>query len=433
MAFVLGMRGTNDWADDMRPKSWRDQILYLYPDGDAPLTAMLAKLRSEKVDDPEFYWWTKTLSRIGVDITNIYTEVTLNTEYVSGGTDGDVLYVKLKEADATKFRAGHEILFRYTDDSTLDCVGKIVDRHLNGDNSFVAVKLLEDDDNSTQNNHLADADRMLLIGNINSEGAEMPDAIARDPVKLYNLTQIWRTSLEFTRTALQTKLRTGDQYQQAKAEALEDHSIQMEMSMLFGIRTEKIGNNGKPERTTMGMLPAVRSGAPGNIKDFRIDSDYATDAWLDSGEEWLDSAFEDLALYGSMDRKVAFAGAGALRGIMRLAKKGGQLNLQVGDMGFGLKTNTWITPFGSLQLMTHPLFNYEKTLRHAILFFEPKNLVQRIIQDTDFFPDGAKQNTGHNRIDGIKEEFLTELGLEYHYPETMGIMYGVGQDNILPS
>ena len=433
MAFVLGMRGTNDWADDMRPKSWRDQILYLYPDGDAPLTAMLAKLRSEKVDDPEFYWWTKTLSRIGVDITNIYTEVTLNTEYVSGGTDGDVLYVKLKEADATKFRAGHEILFRYTDDSTLDCVGKIVDRHLNGDNSFVAVKLLEDDDNSTQNNHLADADRMLLIGNINSEGAEMPDAIARDPVKLYNLAQIWRTSLEFSRTALQTKLRTGDQYQQAKAEALEDHSIQMEMSMLFGIRTEKVGNNGKPERTTMGMLPAVRSGAPGNIKDFRIDSDYATDAWLDSGEEWLDSAFEDLALYGSMDRKVAFAGAGALRGIMRLAKKGGQLNLQPGDMGFGLKTNTWITPFGSLQLMTHPLFNYEKTLRHAILFFEPKNLVQRIIQDTDFFPDGAKQNTGHNRIDGIKEEFLTELGLEYHHPETMGIMYGVGQDNILPS
>lgn len=431
MAFVLGMRGTNDWADDMRPKSWRDQILYLYPDGDAPLTAMLAKLRSEKVSDPEFYWWTKTLSRIGVDISDVYTEVTLSSGYSSGAADGTVLYVKMAEDDAKKFRAGHEVLFRASDDSTLDAVGKVVDRHLNGDSSFLAVKLLEADDNSTQGSTIANADRLLLIGNLNAEGAEIPEAIARDPVKLYNYTQIWRTSLEFTRTALQTKLRTGDQYQQAKAEALEAHSIEIEMSTLFGIRTEKVGNNGKPERTTMGMLAAVKSGAPGNIMDYRLDDDYSSTTWVNGGEEWLDSAFETLALYGSMDRKVCFAGAGALRGIMRLAKKGGQINLSVGDMGFGLKTNTWITPFGSLQLITHPLFNYEPTLRHAILFFEPKNLVQRIIQDTDFFPDGQKQNTGHNRIDGIKEEFLTELGLEYHFPETMGIMYGVGADNTL--
>jgi len=66
-----------------------------------------------------------------------------------------------------------------------------------------------------------------------------------------------------------------------------------------------------------------------------------------------------------------------------------------------------------------------------MLFFEPKNLNQQVIDDTDFYAEGEKQNTGHNRIDGIKEEYLTELGLEYHFPETMGILYGVGQDNIV--
>lgn len=49
----LGMRGTGDWVVDQRPKNWREQILYLYPNGMAPLTALLSKMKSEKVDDPE--------------------------------------------------------------------------------------------------------------------------------------------------------------------------------------------------------------------------------------------------------------------------------------------------------------------------------------------------------------------------------------------
>jgi len=431
MSFFLGMRGTNDWTADQRPNSWRDQILYLYPDGDAPLTAMLSKLKSEKTDSPEFYWWTKTLSSVGVDVLGIYTDAVMTVAYAGGGATGNTVYVNLSAADVVRFRPGHQVLFRYSSDSTLDLVGKVTSRNENGANSSIGVLLLEDDDNSTQGKDLSDVDRLLVIGNINSEGAEMPQSVAQDPIKMYNFTQIWRTPLELTRTALRTRLRTGEQYQQAKAEALEQHSIEMEMSMLFGIRTERTGDNGKPERTTMGLIPGVRSGAPGNILDYRLDSDYSADTWITSGEVWLDDAFRRLSLYGSMDRKVCFCGAGALHGIMRLAKNGGQINLQPGDMGYGIKTMEWITPFGSLQLKTHPLFNHEETLQNAMLFFEPKNLNQQVIDDTDFYGDGEKQNTGHNRIDGIKEEYLTELGLEYHFPETMGILYGVGQDNIV--
>jgi hypothetical protein len=54
MAGFLGMRGTGDWATDQRPKNWREVILHEYPNGSAPLTAVMSKLGSEKVDDPEF-------------------------------------------------------------------------------------------------------------------------------------------------------------------------------------------------------------------------------------------------------------------------------------------------------------------------------------------------------------------------------------------
>ncbi len=50
----LGMRGTGDWQTDQRPKNWREGILRLYPNGMAPLTAIMSMLGSEKTDDAEF-------------------------------------------------------------------------------------------------------------------------------------------------------------------------------------------------------------------------------------------------------------------------------------------------------------------------------------------------------------------------------------------
>lgn len=50
----LGMRGTGDWVTAQRPKNYREFLLFLYPNGQLPLTAMMSKMKSESVDDPEF-------------------------------------------------------------------------------------------------------------------------------------------------------------------------------------------------------------------------------------------------------------------------------------------------------------------------------------------------------------------------------------------
>ena len=54
MSGFLGMRGTGDWATDQRPKNWRETILFLYPNGKMPLTAIMSKMKSEKTDDPQY-------------------------------------------------------------------------------------------------------------------------------------------------------------------------------------------------------------------------------------------------------------------------------------------------------------------------------------------------------------------------------------------
>lgn len=425
MAF-LGMRGTGDWVTDQRPKNWRETILYLYPNGSAPLTAILSKLKSESTDDPEFNWWTKTLAGQAGAITNIYTDSAMSTAYTTGGDVGDTLYVKVAEATASEMRPGHTVLLRDSSHYDVDCVAKVIAVTKAGADSKIEVKLLEADDNGATTD-LSDADRILIIGNMNAEGAQMPDAISYDAVKWYNLTQIWRTPLEITRTARLTRLRTGDAYKEMKRECLELHSIEIEKSLIWGIRYEGLGSNGKPERMTNGLMSAIRAGASNNIDDYTLNSDFASTTWLNGGEEWLDERLEQIFRYGRKE-KLAFCGSGALLGINRLAKNKGTFEFTTKTKAYGIQVMEWVTAFGTINLVTHPLFSYEATNRNSMVIFEPENLIWRYITDTTFYDDEEKKNTGHGRYDALKEEYLTEAGLEYHHPAGWGYLNGVGLD-----
>jgi hypothetical protein len=88
----------------------------------------------------------------------------------------------------------------------------------------------------------------------------------------------------------------------------------------------------------------------------------------------------------------------------------------------------WVTNFGTVYFKSHPLFNLETSLRNSAVVFEPKGLVWRYIDDTTFYPEGEKQNTGSGRVDATNEEYLTEAGLEYHHPIGWGWLTGFNTD-----
>ena len=295
----LGMRGNGDWVSGQRPMNWRQQIMYLYPNGMAPLTAILSMLGSESVDDPQYHWWTQEQSAVGGTVQGVFLLPDLSSAYVTGGVAGDVIYVLVTTALANRIREGHQILLRDASDYRVDVVGKITGVTRGTVNSVLAVRLLEDDDNSADHD-LSDCDTFKIIGNINPEGGEMPDAIALNPVKVYNYTQIFRTPLSITRTARKTRLRTGDQYQKAKRECLEMHSWEMELAFLWGIRTENLGDNGKPERTTMGVINFIRQYAAANCDDFTLNTTYSGNTWAASGETWFKAMLELLRNFVSV-------------------------------------------------------------------------------------------------------------------------------------
>jgi hypothetical protein len=433
----FGMRGTNDWAADERPKAWKEQILYYKPNGMAPLTGLLSKMKKAPSTDSEFYWWTKGLPTTRGTITGVYTNAGLTVAYTSGGVQGSVLYIKTSASDNSNFRIGHEVTLRDASDLTVDVIAKVTDRVVNGASSYLRVSLLEDDDNSS-NHDLSDADTVLVAGNINAEGAGMPDALAHDPTKWYNFTQIFRTPLEITGTALQTNLRNLPKYyQRTKMETLEQHSIEMEYAFLWGVPSETTGENGKPERTTLGIIPAIRGGytgqggETGTVSDYPTDSSYSGQSWLAGGEDWFETQLEICFRYGMTD-KLAFCGSGALLAINKLIKNGGDFAFGPTTSVYGIKITEFITAMGSIYLMTHPLLSQEVTTRNIMVIFEPENITYKYLQnrDTHFIGEGlGKTNTGWSRRDGIKEEFLTEAGLEYNLPLSWAYLTGFGSNN----
>jgi hypothetical protein len=391
---------------------------------------------SEAVDDPQFHWWTQEQTAVGGAVAGVFTLPDLSVAYAGGGVIADVVYVQITTTLANRIRDGHQILLRDATDYRVDVVGKVTGVVRGTLVSVLAVKLLEADDNSPVHD-LQNCDTFKIIGNINPEGGEMPDAIALNPVKVYNLTQIFRTPLSMTRTALKTKLRTPEQRQKAKAEALEMHSWEMELAFLWGIRTENIGDNGKPERTTLGVINFIRQYAPANCDDFTLNATYAGQTWLAGGNAWIKNFLEQVFRYGAAE-KLVLCGSGFLLGIDALATNllaGSVITLAPGAKTYGMEIRQWVTPFGVINMKTHPLFSYDATTRNMGVVLEPKELSYRYVDDTMFYGESsAKQHAegyGQRRVDGINEEFLTEAGLEFGLPQKCAVMNGVGLDNTL--
>jgi hypothetical protein len=394
---------------------------------------------SEGVDDPQFHWWTQEQSAVGGAVAGLYTVPDLSIAYVGAGVAGDVLYAQITTVLANRIREGHQILLRDSSDWRVDVVGKVTGVTRGTLVSVLAVRLLEDDDNSVAHD-LSDCDTFKIIGNINPEGGEMPDAIALNPVKVYNLCQIFRTPLSITRTARKTKLRTGDQYQKAKSEALEMHSWEMELAFLWGIRTENIGDNGKPERTTMGVINFIRQYAAANCDDYTLNPAYAGLAWnaAGGGQTWLNNMLEQIFRYGASE-KLVLCGSGFLLGIQALANNllggGGIVTLAPVPKTYGMDVRSWVTPFGTVNFKTHPLFSYDATTRHMGVVLEPKEISYRYVDDTQFYGEDSKkthsEGYGQRRVDGTNEEYLTECGLEFRLPQKCAVLNGVGLDNTL--
>jgi hypothetical protein len=441
MSAYQGLRSTTDWQANQVPESWEEFILREQPNGMSPLFALQSMLPTETVDSYKFNWWTKTLPVRSLDVTadEVYIDSGLSTKYVRAthqatiGIAGGVVYVKV-DATATGndfnfVRLKQGVVLRDASRMNVDVSGSIVDFLSSGANSYIAVELNEADDNDADPTtyNLTTVDRVLFIGAAFEENSAAPSGLVYDPVEYDNLTQIFRNTFEISRTAKSTRLRTGNGYLEDKMDTLELISMDIEWQGWLGQKRTATGNNNKPKRFTQGCIPWLREHNPSAVRDFRID--YAAQTWLDKGKTWLNEYIKVLFRYAAGKRILAHCGDGALMGINELAEYHGWVNLTVGQNDFGLEVTSWRTPFGIIDLKTHPLFSQESTMQYCMVCMVPKNAkAVPLVGGGESGQLQFQEGLAPNGTDGDHDGWLAEIGWKFKLPNQWLVLFGVGQD-----
>jgi len=386
---VAGLRGTGDWGTDERPKNFREMILWRRPNGQAPLTALLSKTKSQKTDDPEFAWWEEELNalRVTVNFTTGFSTTDTSITITSGGLDlvaGDVLLIE--KAITTAYNHELVLVSSITSDTVI-----VIQRGAAGS---TAAPLL---------NTIA----MTKIGNTFEEGSISPNASTRNPAKLNNYAQIFKTAYRITNTAKLTHARTGPALNNDKKRKMFDHSVALELAFLFGKRNETTGAAGKPLRYTGGMLYMLSQYASTRI------TAYTTTPT----ESNLLDAIYPIWDYSSDagDQRVAFGGNGALNSLNKLARQSSSTRINFNGVVtvYGMKLQEWNFPQGVLYLKTHPLFNTHARFTNDMFIFDPSTLIYRYMRDTK-----SQDNIQANDADEEKGQWLTECGLEMEHAKT---------------
>lgn len=442
----MGMQGVGDWETNQIPDNYRELIMWLDPNGTAPLLAMSSKAgKSRATDNSDFNYYTQYLPRQGgtYQSAGIYADQSLLTAYTTGGVAGDTLYAQVAASSATRgvalvgeFTPGQQVVLRYTVDPTADVVAKVVRTRVNGNSSWVELKLLENDDNSSNGFDLSDSDEILIIGTAHGQGSFAPDAVNYVPTSVAQHTQIFKDTIELSGTNLETNVRTAKdksaKLKNARFEKLLMHGYGIEKALIFSVLNEGTADNGESEWTMMGINEFVATYNSAGIVDYTRDATYSGNSWLESGEDWLEENLEPNFRYKARNgitpgERLGMTGNLGLLAINKLVRSAGQPELKIGAKAYGFKVYEWITPVGVVNLIVSPVFNDVPSLRRSLYVMHPSNLNyvnmrNRDTKRTDITTPG---------FDGVRELFQTEACFELLNAPMWSILHNLGLDNLV--
>jgi hypothetical protein len=387
-----------------RPTNWRMGVLMRFPNGHAPLVALTALMKKKVTDDAQFHWWERELATRRLTLSGNITNVA-NTIGITVGTFGGAEQAKTGDILRTEHEAGgaYELMQ----------VTSVAAPNLNVTRGFAGTTALAVNVGANNPN-------LMIVGSAYEEGVSTPASVRYRPVKNFNYTQIFRDSLQATRTAMQTRLRTVDEVRDAKTQALLYHTMGMEYGFIFGQKFEGVGAGGQPQRMTGGMVQFI-NGA-GMVTDF---------TGVDVGWALLEQNLMEVFRFGSQE-KLALMGNRAMMTVQRIARVNSNLFITPTIKEYGMDVRRLFTPFGTLVMKTHPLFNQINSaglpggavwgMDTWALILDMANITYRPLRnsDTQYLPDRQA-----NGVDGLTSEYLTEAGLEVDHSKTHALWKGL--------
>ena len=260
---------------------------------------------------------------------------------------------------------------------------------------------------------------LTRVGNAQSEGNLSIVPNSSNPTKFTNYTQIFKTPYQITGTALETKFRTGDPKKNEQKRKAFIHSEKIEQSLFWGVANETTD-------ATNGNMPLRYSGG---LRSFITSNRtiFAVTPTIDTFMDAISAAFNYDA-GGAGDERIVYGGNGALNMLNKLARTAGESRFTYDGVlsMYGQRMVKWVMPTGTLALKSHPLFNVHPEHQYSMFVVNPMGVIYRPLRNRD---TKLQKNIQPPDADYVKDQWLTEMGLEVHFERTFAY---IGNFKTLP-
>lgn len=385
MADVSGARGTLNINQSQRKIDMREAILNpdLAPDR-APLLTFAAKLPKGRAGDPKIQWM-QDARKSRIDAINN------GAGYLAADTTVTV-------DDGTKFAAQDIVKVTRT--------GEVVRVTNVSGNDLTIVRSV----GATAAAALNDNDELYIIGSARMEGDVSRAARSDNPDTVINYLQIIRNEVEMTETARHSVQVTQphDWPYQARKILLE-HKLDIELAFWLGEASEDT-SGAHARRTTGGAL------------------EFATENRTDAGGTLTEAEF-----FGAL--MTPFQTGGNTRTLFAAPLVAGVLNtyprskVVVNDNGgstYGVNVSRFVSPFGAVNLVVNWLFGDSAKYSGYAVGLNLGAIRYRYLANENGSRDTALlTNRQANDQDTRKDEYLSEVGLEFGNPREHFVISGV--------
>ena len=387
MAVKYGQQGLDTQLASNRYFDVTEDIFLKHPD-QTPFTSLLIQLKKMRSGDAEFAWYDK-------DLRGVYTTATAISAIASASivvTDATIFVpgdiIRVVDVTTKALLATHRITAVNTGTNTLTVV-----RAVSGTDAAIAI-----------------GDTLLRIGNAQTEGSSLPEAVQQEMARYYNYTQIVRHSSKYTRTLYESnKFHVGDKNKELQTNREEkrlEHIREIEMINLYGQRAIEAGGTNAVRRYTGGVDFWLAQSAAGGVEN-RIDVAGAGVITLNGLRSFLVRAFA----YGATE-KWGFASSEVISMLSFLVKD--YVRVKDRETGFGLTVTTFYFTAGTLHLVRHD--SMYGIYANALTVIDPAHLTLRYVGDA---MSRFKTNVGLASLDAFEDSWLSEVGLQVYIPETL--------------
>jgi hypothetical protein len=378
---TVGVFATNSFTTDIAEKSFAGMITRLMPHGTAPLFGMTSMLGEETAVQIEHGFFTKTM---------LFPQVTLSG---AGQANTDTLFTVVSTANILPGMilrvdsTGENILVNSIPTATTMNVTRAV-----GNVAAAAI---------------AASINLYQVGNAFEEASSRPNALAITPVRITNLTQIFRNTWAISDTVRATKMIAGDtNVAESKQDCAAFHAADIEKGLFFGQKYSGT-RNGQPFRTMDGLVSIVGNLTyyPSSYSAVNVNAAGATTNFTQL-EGFLDPVFNQSTDPKVANERVLFVGGGAHSVLNNIGRLNGTYQIADGQTSWGLQFGTFKTTRGTFRVIEHPLFNTNTSWSKMAVAVDLSTFKVAYLGDRR---TKAEEDFDDNGIDAVGGSLTTEL------------------------